>query len=141
MRKPVQLGLFETPTFNTVKEIKDVLNAAAKNCGKSRHAIVDKMNEVAERYGVVLVKGNGNHLTLDTFEKWINPSDLHRQMPMKALPIFCAVVDDFSALEVLARPVGAKVIGEEDQKLLKWAKAYQQVRIGRREMRILEPEI
>ncbi|MDY6792852.1 MAG: hypothetical protein SWH54_16430 [Thermodesulfobacteriota bacterium] len=141
MRKAVQLSLFKLPTLNTVVEMKGVLNRGAKNSGMSRSAIADKMNKLAERYGLSLVTGNGNRLTLDTFEKWLNPAEPGRQMPMRVLPVFCIIVGDFSPLEVLARPVGAKVIGEEDQKLLKWAKAYQQVRKGRQEMRMLEPDI
>ncbi|MDY6791545.1 MAG: hypothetical protein SWH54_09775 [Thermodesulfobacteriota bacterium] len=141
MKKPVQLSLFEIPTLNTVVEMKEILNRAAKNSGMSRSLIADKMNKLADRYGLSLVTGNGNRLTLDTLEKWLNPAEPGRQMPMRVLPVFCIVVGDFSPLKVLARPVGAKVIGKEDQKLLKWAKAYQQVRRGRRQMRILDPEI
>jgi len=112
------------------------MRAAAKKCDLSRERIVDRMNDLAGRYGVGLVS-NGR-LTLDTFEKWINPSELNRQMPMKALPIFCAVINDHSALDVLARPLGVMVIGEDDQRLLKWAKAYFCARDARKAMRQLE---
>ena len=110
-----QLSLFDTPTFNTVKLQKEAMRAAVKKCGLSREQVVDRMNDLAGRYGVGLASNGG--LTLDTFEKWINPGELNRQMPMKALPIFCAVINDHSAMDILARPLGVLVIGEEDQRL------------------------
>jgi len=139
MKQPSQIPLFDAPTFNITKLQKEGMNAAAKNCGLSRDQIVDQMNDLANRYGVNLVS-NGV-LKLDTLEKWINPNDLSRQMPMKALPIFCAVVRDTSAMDVLARPVGRKVIGHEDQQLLKWARAYHRERKARSERRRLEKKL
>jgi len=139
MRQPIQIPLFEAPTFNITKLQKEMMNAAAKNCGLSRDQIVDGMNDLASRYGVNLVS-NGR-LTIETLEKWLNPNELNRQMPMKALPIFCAVVSDTSAMDVMARPVGSRVIGHEDQQLLKWAKAYFKARDARRTMRRIESEL
>jgi len=139
MRQSIQIPLFDTPTFNVTKLLKEAMHAAAKKCGLSRDQIVDGMNDLASRYGVNLVSNGA--LTLDTFEKWINPNELNRQMPMKALPIFCAVVRDTSAMDVMARPVGSQVIGHEDQQLLKWARAYHRERKARSERRRLEKEL
>jgi len=140
MRQSIQIPLFDTPTFNVTKLLKEAMHAAAKKCGLSRDQIVDGMNDLASRYGVNLVSKKGV-LKLDTLEKWINQNDLSRQMPMKALPIFCAVVSDTSAIDVLARPVGSRVIGHGDQQLLKWAKAYFKARDARRTMRRIESEL
>jgi len=136
---PMQLSLFDAPSFNTCKDQKSTMNAAAKRCGLSREEIVDKMNDLASRYGVSLVSNGG--LRMDTFEKWINPNDLSRQMPTRALPIFCAVINDHSALDILARPLGARVIGDADQRLLKWAKEYFKARDARKVMRQLETNL
>lgn len=141
IRGPVQRSLFDLRTFNVGLDLKEALNHAAKRCNLSRQWIVDGMNELAERFGVTLVKGNGHGLTLETLEKWLNPADRSRQMPARALPIFCAVVNDHSALEVLAKPLGVWVIGEEDQRLLQWAKAYHQARQCRKIMKQYEPEM
>lgn len=134
-----QIPLFDAPTFNVTRILKEAMNTAAKNCGLSREQIVDRMNDLASRYGVNLVSNGA--LSLDTLEKWINPNELNRQMPMKALPIFCAVVGDSSALDVMARPVGYQVIGHEDQQFLKWARAYHRERDARSERRRLEGEL
>ena len=131
-----QIPLFDRPTLNTVKSQKEAMNQAARRSNLSREQLVDRMNELAASYGIGLAS-NGS-LTLDTFEKWINPNDLSRQMPMKGLPVFCAAVQDVSAINILAEPVGAMVIGPEDQNLLRWAKAYFKMRDARSEMRRIE---
>ena len=140
-RQPMQLSLFDVPTLNVTRQIKEVMNAAAKDCGLSREQVVDRMNELGDRYGVSLISGNGKGLTLDTFEKWINSSEMGRQMPIKALPVFCAVVGDASALDVLARPLGYRVIDRDDQMLLKWAKANLSARDARKTMRRIEGDL
>ncbi len=122
IRKPIQQSLFDIPTFNIAADIKAALNQAVKNSGLSREDVVDKMNAHAERYGVNLVNGNSTKLTLDTLEKWLNPADHTRSIPLKALPLFCAVVKDMSPLDILAKPLGCEVIGPKDRKMLEWAR-------------------
>lgn len=134
-----QIPLFDQPNLNTIKTQKEAMNQAAKRCGLSRDQVVDKMNDLASRYGVNLMSNGG--LRLYTFEKWINPNDLSRQMPMRAVPVFCAVVRDYEALDILARPLGARVIGLEDQNLLRWAKAYFSARDARQVMRRIETDL
>ncbi len=139
MGKHIQLSLFERSTFNITPDIKGAMNAAAKECGLSREEIVDKMNSLAERNGVCLV--NGKRLTIDTLEKWLNPSESHRLISIKALPIFCAVVKDAGALNVLASPLDCMVISREDQRLLKWAKIKMRQKQDNRVLRRLESEL
>ena len=107
----------------------------------SRDQIVDRMNDLADRYGVSLVNGNARKLTLETFAKWLNPEEKSRQIPVKALPVFCAAVNSAEPMCVLTDPLGYRVIGDEEQNLLRWAKAYQEARRARKIMRNLEPEV
>lgn len=141
MRKRQQLSLFDQPTLNIDRDLHEHLNLSAKKCGLSRDQIVDDMNRLADKYGIRLVKGNGNGLSKETLEKWLNPNDTTHPMPIRALPVFCAVVGGHEPLDVMARPLGYQVIGEEEQKLLKWARAYQQKRHALREMRQIENEL
>lgn len=134
-----QIPLFDRTTFNITKLQKEAMHAAVKRSPHSREQIVDAMNDLASRYGVSLVSNGA--MTLDTFEKWVNPNELNRQMPMRVLPIFCAVIGDSSAIDVLAAPTGSRVIGPEDQNLLKWAKAYQRERDARIERRRIEKDL
>jgi len=57
------------------------------------------------------------------------------------LPIFCAVVSSHEPLEALAQPLGVEMAGPEDQRLLKWARAYHDARRCRKIMKKHEPEI
>lgn len=137
MPKPTQRNLFNRPTFNVVKDQKTAMVEAVKNSGLSREEVVDLMNELADKFGIIL-NGKGVRLTLDTFEKWINPAELNRQMPMRALPVFCSAVNNNVPLDILALPLGCCVIDPEERKLLDWAKLYMRARRDRKEMKRLE---
>jgi len=141
MARAIQLQLFEQPTLNISTAQKEAMSQAAKNCGLSRQEIVDHMNRLASQYGVRLAKGNSGGLQMATFEKWLNPEEHGRDIPVRALPIFCAVTSDCEALDIMARPLSCRVIGREDVRLLKWAKAYFRQRAARSEMRKLEAEL
>jgi hypothetical protein len=134
-----QIPLFNRPPLNIAKQYKMSLHAAAKACHLSREQILDRMNELATINSINLVS-NGK-LKMDTFEKWLNPNDSSRQMPISALPVFCFVVGDASPIDVLAAPVGAKVIEPKDYNLLKWARAYFKARDCRKAMRQLENDL
>lgn len=137
----LQLSLFNQPTLNISYQQKKLMNKAAKRCALSREQIVDQINHLANLYGITIAKGNNGKLTLDTFEKWINPQDKNRQMPMKVLPVFCAVVNNYSAADILVRPLGCQIMGPKKIKLLKWAEAYWSVKKARKAMRELEGQL
>ena len=141
MTRMVQQPLFDQPTLNVTRPLKEAMNAAVKNCGRSREQIVDRMNDLAERYGIRLAAGNGSRLSLDTFEKWLNPADTSRQISVKALPVFCAAVGDSAAMDVIATPIGRRVIDQDEIRLLEWAKAYHKAKDARQTMRRLEAEL
>jgi len=116
------------------------MNVSAKMCGLSRDEILERMNELARRFGVRLVKGNGD-LGRDTFEKWLNPKALEYVPTVQALPIFSAVVGDNGGIQALVRPLGAMVIDADDVKLLEWAREYHNARKSRKRMRQIEAEL
>lgn len=141
MRNQTQLDLFSQPNFNVVRTIKKVMNDDVRNCGHSREQIVDRMNDLAASFGVSLANGNCRQLSPETFEKWLNPNDLARMIPIKALPIFCAAVESGAALDALARPMGLRVIDAREQKLLAWAEAQMTIKKQRARMRRIEAEL
>ena len=85
-----QLGLFNQLTLNVLRDLKVAMAQAADATGLSRDELCDRINQIADRYGVRMVKGTGPNLTLATLEKWLNPEDKERVIPTKALPVFCA---------------------------------------------------
>ncbi len=141
MSKATQLSLFDQPTLNVSRSIKDALNSDVRESKLSREQIVDRMNDLADRYGVSLTHGNSKRLTIEIFEKWLNPSDITRQIPLKALPVFCAAINRHSAIDALTKSIGLRVIGDREQKLLDWAEAKLTVKEQRRKIRKLEAEI
>lgn len=137
-----QLGLFNTaPTLNVLRDLKVAMALAAKASGLSRDELCDRINQLADRYGVRLVKGTGQNLTLDTLEKWLNPEDKERVIPVKALSVFCAATGSIEPIQVMVAPLGWRVINDRQAKLLELAELDQDVKKKKARMRKIEAEI
>ncbi len=139
--KPIQLNLFNRPTLNVVRPVKRAMNEDVRACGLSREQIVDKMNDLAVSYSVGLVNGSGKQLTIDTFEKWLNLNEPTRNIPFKAVPIFCAAVGRCSVLDAIAQPLHLRVVGEREQKLIRLAEAKLAIKEKNRLVRKIEAEL
>lgn len=137
-----QLGLFTTaPTLNVLRDLKVAMATAAKATGLSREALCDRINQLADRYGVRLVKGTGPNLTVDTLEKWLNPEDKERVIPTKAMPVFCAAVESIEPMQVLVAPLGWRIIDDKQAKLLQLAELELDVKRKQAMMKKLKAEI
>lgn len=136
-----QLGLWNQPNLNVIRPLKESMAEAAKGCDLSRDEIADQMNDLADRYGIILVKGRGKKLTVATLEKWLNPEEKQYLPSIKALPVFCAVVESKEPLRVLIEPLGFRIIDEKEAALLTWAEHYHTAKGCRAEMRKLEAEL
>lgn len=121
-------------------DVKLSMNEEAKKSGLSREQILDRMNALASRHGVRLSKGNGP-LSLETFEKWLNPADAQRAPSWAGLVVFCQVLGTGRPVAVLAGYVGGRMIDEDDVTLLAWAKEFHAAKAARRRMRKLEESI
>lgn len=137
-----QLGLFTTaPTLNVLRDLKVAMATAAKATGLSREALCDRINQLADRYGVRLVKGTGPNLTVDTLEKWLNPEDKERVIPTKAMPVFCAAVESIEPMQVLVAPLGWRIIDDKQAKLLQLAELDMDVKRKQALMKKIKAEI
>jgi hypothetical protein len=136
-----QLNLFNQPSLNIGKGLKECLARTAKESRYSREELLDRMNDLAARYGVRLVKGNGTGLTMATLEKWLNPEAMEHVPGINSLVIFCAAADDLAAIREVIAPLGGMLIDENDVKLLLWAKEYQRAKDARIRMRKLEQDL
>lgn len=137
-----QQNLFERRTYNTaVREMKIGICEAISDAGISREQALDLVNELAQAYGVRLVKGNGPKVTIETWEKWLNPQDETRVPPAKALPVICAALGSIKPLAALAELAGGRMIDEKDAMLLDWGRAYHKARSARIEMKKLEDSL
>ncbi len=136
-----QLNLFSQPSLNISCSLKEQLAASAKASGYSREELLDRMNNLAGRYGVRLMRGNGTELTMATLEKWLNPAAMEHIPGINSLVIFCAAANSMEPMRVALGPLGGQLIDEEDVKLLLWAKEYQRAKAARLRMRRLEQEL
>jgi len=137
-----QLGLFSHgPTLNVLRDLKVAMAKAADATGLSRDELCDRINQLADRYGVRLVKGTGPNLTLATLEKWLNPEDKERVIPAKGLPVFCAAVNSIEPMQVMAAALGWRVIDEKQARLLRLAELDQEVKRKQAMMKKLKAEL
>jgi hypothetical protein len=134
-----QLPLFGGESLNPVPALKLSLNLAVRESGLSRAQVADRLNEVLGREGL-RTRGRDGVVSLALLEKWLAPADTAAVMPAKFLPAFCRVTGSLAPLMALARPLGAAVIGPEDQVLLELARALMAERAASRRRRRLEEE-
>jgi hypothetical protein len=139
---PNQLDLFNRPSFNRLNhDIKAAMNEAVKNSGLSREQALDRINKLALRIGVRLVKGNGKTLTMETLAKWLNVEEESRVPSFYALAVFCSALNCNEPVSVMARLLGGRFIEDKDINLLDWARAYHKAKDLKKEMRQLEADI
>jgi hypothetical protein len=136
-----QLKLFSAPTLNVLRTVKAAMATAHKESGLSRDELCDRLNELADRYGVCLVSGRGQKLTLPTLEKWLNTEEREHFPSIKALPVFCAATNDIGPMRAMIEPLGWQIIGDQDARLLAWARHYHGAKNHREQMRKLEAEL
>ncbi|MDD2462535.1 MAG: hypothetical protein PHI97_00905 [Desulfobulbus sp.] len=137
---PIQFNIFSHIGLHTiVRDVKESLNAEVKASGRSRDQVLDRLNELAKRHGISL-NGRGD-VSKDLLEKWLNAEDDSRAPGIKGLALLCAALETTAPIEALVVPLGGRVIGRDDVKLLEWAKAYQKSKELRKRMRKLEEEL
>jgi len=135
-----QLSLFESQVPDTEPLIKAAMNRAAKRCGLSRELIVDKMNEIAAMGGYRLNR-NARALSLDVFEKWLNPAERDYVPGHNAVACFMAATGDPEPLQVAAGIQGYDLVGGDDLKVLKAAKLEREIKNLQRQKKRLEQEL
>lgn len=137
-----QLDLFTAaPTLNVQRDVKTAMANAAKNTGLSREELCERINQIADRFGVRLVKGTGQNLTLATLEKWLNPEDKEREIPNKGMSVFCAAVGSLDPIHAMVVPLGGQVIDEKKAKLLRLALLDLEVKQRQAEMKKIKSEL
>ena len=136
-----QLSLFEQPSLNINRDLKEQMAVVVKSSHWSREEILDRMNNLASRFGVHLIKGNGHALKMATFEKWLNPKDRVHVPSINAFVIFCCALENNTPIQVLLAPLGCDLVDEKDLRLLTWAKHYHQAKDARKQMRKIEADL
>lgn len=137
-----QQSLWNLLTFNhATRDVKTAIAQAVQASGLSREQALDKVNDLAKAYGVHLVQGNGTGVSMETWEKWLNPADETRPPSIKALPVICAALGTLEPLRPLVTLAGGQLIDPKEARLLAWAKAYKKAKHARQEMKQLEDSL
>lgn len=140
MQSARRLSLLDLPSLNVDADIAASMARIVEGSGLSRAEAVDRINEVARRYGVRLCGGPAEALTLATLEKWLNPNESKNVPSVRALNVFCHVFGAPEPLDLLARShgLGWRVIDGEDAKLLDWARTEREIKNLRAKKRKIE---
>jgi len=134
-----QQNLWDLITYNTVtRDVKLALCREVQASGLSREQALDKVNALAKAYGVRLTQGNGPELSMETWEKWLNPTDETRVPSIKALSVICSALGSMEPLRPIVKMAGGQLIDPTEARLLAWAKAYKKAKSARQEMKELE---
>lgn len=137
---PRQLNIFSHNGIHTVvRDVKESLSAEVKASGRSRDQVLDRLNELARRHGMNL-NGRGD-VSKDLLEKWLNAEDDSRVPGLKGLTLLCAALETTAPIGAMVEPLGGRVIGPEEVKLLEWAKAYHKSKELRKRIRKLEEDL
>jgi hypothetical protein len=134
------LPLFDAPSLDCIPRLKAAMRDALKACPLSRTRVVADMLALAEREGINTGL-RGLTITEDVLNQWVAPSADQHVICLRLLPLFCRAVNSVEPLAALAGAIGATVIGDEDRKLLAWAKAETQRRKAHKTARRLAEEV
>ncbi|MBW2052741.1 MAG: hypothetical protein JRI85_10965 [Deltaproteobacteria bacterium] len=127
----VQLDLFDgSASLDPTYEVKRQIRLALKESDLSRDQVADAMNELAAQDGI------SKRASKATLDSWTKDSDRDRLPSLMWLNYFCEVVGSLSPYIAVIRPLGGRVIGLDEVKLLNWAEAEQEKRQAAKRARL-----
>ena len=125
-----QMDLFQA-RLDAMPLFKSALAEAMKRSHLSRDEIADRINGLLKREGL---RGDVNAQKLS---KWASPSDTTHAPSLRHLPFLLKAVDDASPLDALLAPLGLRICGEREQRLIELAegriaakRAAQQIKLA-----------
>lgn len=134
-RTPKQLDLFSgSPSLNATFEIKRQVRLALASSKLSREQIVDKYNEIA-------ALESASRISRNTLDSWTKDSDPARMPSLLNLNYLCECLNTLAPYAAAIQPLGARVIGRDDLRLLEWAKAEQARRLAAKKAKLALMEI
>lgn len=136
-----QMNLWDQLAMDAGPMIKVSMNEAIKRSSMSREELVDDMNRIALAAGITC-NGRSQKVTSAILDKWMAPGAAAHQIPLRLLPVFCSAVGSNLPLEAFSRCfAGTRVIGEEEYKILEWARLEIASRQSKKRARRLAQEV
>ena len=127
-----QYSLFQDISMNPTYEIKRQIRMALTGSDLSRAQVADKMNQIAVHEGM------RKTVSKETLDSWTKRSEPDRLPSLHWMTIFCHVLDTLAPIAAMLQPLGAKVIGPEDLKILTWARAERDKKRAAKRARVAE---
>ena len=124
-----QLSLFDAQSVNVAVEVKRQIRLALGESRFSRDEICDQVNRLAA------IEGIRRSLTKATLDSWLK-DDPGRMPSLQDLVLLCSVLKTLAPINALAKALGGRVINEEENRLLAWAKAEVQRRKAARRAKL-----
>jgi hypothetical protein len=110
-----QLDLFSRPRLDVLPFFKSALAEALKASDLSREQIAERTNELMQSEGL------RSEVTAAKLSKWAAPSDTTHVPSIRVLPFLFMALNDASPLEALLAPLGVRLCGPREQKLIELA--------------------
>ena len=139
-RAPRQGLLWDTPSIDPINRLKAAMREALRNCPLSRTKVVTDMNELASIEGMTC-NGNAQKISEALLDKWVAAGANAFIIPLRYLPLFCKVTGNTASLQAVCAPLGLQIIGDEDRKILEWARAELRRRHLTKEAKRLAQEV
>ena len=111
-RSASQLDLFSAPRLDVLVLFKSALAESLKASRLSREEIADKANTLLKAEGLRA------DVTAAKLSKWSAPSDSTHMPSLRVLPFLFKALDDASAMDALLAPLGLRLCGPREQKLI-----------------------
>ena len=128
---------FDAPPLNLLSRLKAAMRQAAGQSRFSREEIVDRMNRQAEVEGILARRGRP--ISLAALDGWLAGSKNNLPDP-ELLALFCWAAENSGPVGVLAGSLEARLIDEDQGRVLDWAENELKIKHLCKRRRQLEPE-
>ena len=128
---------FDAPPLNLLSRLKAAMRQAVKDSRFSREEIVDRMNRQAEVEGIRARRGRP--ISLAALDGWLAGSKNNLPDP-ELLALFCWAAESSGPVGVLAGSLEARLVNEDQGRVLDWAENELKIKHLCKRRRQLEPE-
>jgi hypothetical protein len=136
-RRPCQSNLFGYQDLDLVAALKSAINQALHESSLSREQVVDEINRLGERAGII----NKKPISLALLDKWAAPSAIAYVPPVRFIPIICQATNSIHPIRAIASACGAHLINDVDRLILDWGRSELAAREARRRAKKLAAEV
>jgi hypothetical protein len=121
--------------------VRAEMNRAAGNDEQGRKLLVDAINKVARREAVALSAGGAKSVTIDTLNKWLQPSERGHAPSLEAILCFCLATGDIGPMRPIMKALRITAITAEDVEVLEYGRTCRDMRKLKTKKTMLEGKL